>query len=137
MRQGFSPSILTLVSVCHEIFYQLISRLILAEFDNPEALSKYYKLLASVLRVIASVVLSRGPQNQQTIEQARLFMRENRASMVGIFKRQARIGATMTGDATRVVDELVELFVLLISMTDFLEVSGLHLPWSSFSCSNV
>ncbi|KAL8716655.1 MAG: hypothetical protein Q9225_006036, partial [Loekoesia sp. 1 TL-2023] len=61
--------------------------------DNPDALAKYYKLLLSVVRVMASVVMSRGPQNQQTINQAKLFLSENRSLVVAIFKRQARIGA--------------------------------------------
>lgn len=92
------------------------------EIDNPDALSKYYKLLLSVVRVITSIVLSRGSQNEQTIDQARSFLIENRATIVAIFKRQAKIGARLPVDTSASVNELVELFTLLITMTGFLEV---------------
>lgn len=95
------------------------------EIDNPEALSKYYRLLLSIARVITSVVLSRGPQNDQTIEDAKGFLMENRPLVVSMFKRQARIGGVSFDDAGVDIDELVELFVLLIAVTDFLDVSSL------------
>ena len=90
--------------------------------DNPDALSKYYKLLVSIVRIVTCIVLSRGSQNEQTKDQARSFLIENRATIVAVFKRQAKIGSTMPVDASADVNELVELFTLLISMTDFLEV---------------
>ena len=93
------------------------------DIDNPEALKKYYGLLLSVVRVITSVVLSRGPQNDQTIDQARIFLAENRAGIVAIFKRQAKIGGVLAGGTGRDLDELVEFYVLLMTMTDFLDVS--------------
>lgn len=92
------------------------------EIDNPDALSKYYKLLLSVIQVITSIVLSRGSQNEQTMDQARSFLIENRATIVAVFKRQAKIGAKLPIDMSANVDELVELFTLLITMTGFLEV---------------
>ncbi len=92
------------------------------EIDNPEALSKYYKLLLSIIRVVTCVVLARGPHNKQTIDQARSFIYINRSSIVGIFKRQSKIGASLPAEAAAYVDELVELYVLLITMTEFLEV---------------
>ncbi|SLM38825.1 Nucleoporin Nup186/Nup192/Nup205 [Lasallia pustulata] len=91
------------------------------DIDNPDALKKYYGLLLSVVRVITSVVLSRGPQNDQTIDQARIFLAENRAGIVAIFKRQAKIGGVLAGDTGRDLDELVEFYVLLITMTGFLD----------------
>lgn len=92
------------------------------EIDNPEALSKYYRLLLSIVRVITSIVLSRGPQNQQTIESAKVFLTENRPLVVSMFKRQARIGGVSFDDAGIDIEELVELFMLLIEMTGFLDV---------------
>ncbi|KAL8942978.1 MAG: hypothetical protein Q9216_001334 [Gyalolechia sp. 2 TL-2023] len=89
--------------------------------DNADALAKYYKLLLSVIRVIASVVMSRGSQNQQTIDQAKLFLSENRPLIVAIFKRQARVGAAATEDPTVDVEEMVELLVLLMTMTAFID----------------
>lgn len=94
-----------------------------AEIDNPEALSKYYRLLLSITSVVTCVVISRGPHNEQTIDQARWFLDVNRASIVGIFKRESKIGARLPDDAAAYVDELVELYVLLFTMTGFLEVS--------------
>lgn len=98
-------------------------RLTSVDIDNPGALSEYYKLLLSVLRVIVSVVLGRGTQNEQMLEQARHFLALHRPSMVGIFKRRAKIGAAMDGGLDVTVDDLVELYVLLVSVTGFLEVS--------------
>ena len=97
--------------------------LTISEIDNPEALSEYYRLLLAITRVITSVVLSRGSQNEQTIESARVFLTENRPLVVATFKRQARIGGVSFDDAGVDIEQLVELFVLLISMTDFLDVS--------------
>lgn len=96
------------------------------EIDNTEALAKYYRLLLSITRVITSVVLSRGPQNEQTIESAKVFLTENRPLVVSMFKRQARIGGVSFDDAGVDIEELVELFMLLIAMTGFLDVSCAH-----------
>ncbi|KAI9775555.1 MAG: hypothetical protein M1839_001033 [Geoglossum umbratile] len=90
------------------------------DIDNSEALKKYYNLLLAVVRVINSAVLSKGPQNQHTIEQARRFLAENRYQVVAIFKRHAKIGGVST-DASGDLEDIVESFTLLISMTKFLE----------------
>lgn len=92
------------------------------EIDNPEALAKYYRLLLSIARVITSVVLSRGPQNDLSIASAKVFLTENRPLVVSMFKRQARIGGVSFDDAGVDIEDLVELFMLLIAMTDFLDV---------------
>ena len=96
------------------------------EIDNPEALSKYYRLLLSLTRVITAIVLSRGPQNEQTIDSARDFLVENRALVVSIFKRQARIGGVTFDNEGVDIEDLVELLVLLIAITNFLDVSQNH-----------
>ncbi|KAL8824797.1 MAG: hypothetical protein Q9170_008039 [Blastenia crenularia] len=95
------------------------SPLTIVAIDNPDALAKYYKLLLSVVRVITSVAMSRGLQNQQTIDQAKQFLSENRPLIVAVFKRQARIGAT--SESAIDVEELAELLVLLMTMTGFVE----------------
>lgn len=100
-----------------------VEMLMYAEIDNPEALSKYYRLLLSITSVVTCVVISRGPHNEQTIDQARWFLDVNRASIVGILKRESKMGAKLPDDAAACVDELVELYVLLFTMTGFLEVS--------------
>ena len=108
-----------------------IFKLTCVEIDNPEALSKYYRLLLSLTRVIAAIVLSRGAQNEQTIDSAREFLSENRPLVVSIFKRQARIGGVTFDNEGVDIEDLVELLVLLIAMTNFLDVSQSHqLPFS-------
>ena len=93
------------------------------EINNSEALAKYYKLLLYITRIVTSAVLTCGSHNQQTIERGRKFLTENRPLVVSTFKRQAKIGGVSFDDAGIRIDELVELFILLISATDFLEVS--------------
>ena len=56
------------------------------------------------------------------MDQARSFLIENRGTIVAVFKRQAKIGAKLPINMSANVDELVELFTLLITMTGFLEV---------------
>ena len=111
--------------------------------DNADALTKFHVLLLALARLVTSIVLSRGPQNQQSIVQARSFLVENRSLVVAMFKRSAKIGgqvgggtmttttttttrvttAAATGEATTesIVEELVGLFVLLMTFTGFVE----------------
>ncbi|KAL8984123.1 MAG: hypothetical protein Q9205_001830 [Flavoplaca limonia] len=109
--------------------------------DPTSAVSKYYTLLLAVIRVIAAVLVSRGPQNQQTIEQTKHFLEDNRSLVVSVFKRQAGIGigagsVMMEGDEMgMVVDELVELFVLLMTRTEFIDVSSRRIFHLAFSFS--
>lgn len=93
------------------------------DIDNPDALDKYYSLILSITRVISSVVLSRGPQNEQTLGQARSFLIESRPLVVAIFKLQAKVGAVTFESMGVNVDEIAELFVLLLTVTEFLDVS--------------
>ncbi|KAK2804256.1 hypothetical protein FQN51_002345 [Onygenales sp. PD_10] len=91
------------------------------DIDNPDALRKYYDLLLSVLRVIVSTVFSRGLHNQQVLDQTRTFLSGNRQSMVGIFKRYAKIGGLGATEATETLDDLVKSYVALIAAVGFLE----------------
>ncbi|OJJ51011.1 hypothetical protein ASPZODRAFT_156001 [Penicilliopsis zonata CBS 506.65] len=93
------------------------------EIDNPDALRRYYDLLLSVIRVIVSAVFVRGIHNEQMLEQTRGFLAENRQSMVGVFKRFARVGAGATAEKSETLDELVKSYMALIAATDFLENS--------------
>lgn len=92
--------------------------------ENPQALSKFFDLMLNVLRVINSVVVVRGPQNEQCRQQARDFISDNRASIVAVFKRAARKGGPGEQATGAELEDLVDSLVLLISATDFLEVSG-------------
>ena len=107
------------------------------EIDNPEALAQYYRLLLAITRIVASVTLSRGAQNDAMIAQARGFLVENRALVVAVFKREAKIGGVSfddKGGSGGSVGELVELFGVLIEMTGFLEVGC---PTKRFLCAKV
>ncbi|MCJ1393540.1 hypothetical protein MMC18_006415 [Xylographa bjoerkii] len=93
------------------------------DIDNPQATEKYYQLLLALLRIVVAVVMSRGPQNEQTISQAQGFLTAYRSLMVAIFKRQARIEGLQIKNVNNsgFLVDLAELFVLLISLTGFLE----------------
>lgn len=57
------------------------------------------------------------------MEQAKAFLAENRPSVVAIFKRQTKIGPKPPAHASADIREIIDLFVLLITITEFLEVS--------------
>ena len=71
-----------------------------------------------------SVVFARGLHNEQTMEQTRAFLAENRSSMVGIFKRFSNAGGReATADIEDVLGDLTKSYMALITATDFLMVS--------------
>lgn len=94
-----------------------------SDMDNPDALRNYYELLVAMMRVIVMAVFSRGLHNEQVMDQTRIFLTENRSSMVGIFKRYAKIGGEVSSDHREVVQNLVKTYVALISAAGFVEVS--------------
>ncbi|KAL4941066.1 hypothetical protein BDV06DRAFT_212966 [Aspergillus oleicola] len=94
------------------------------DIDNPDALRKYYDLLDSVLRVIVTAAFSRGLHNEQMIEQTRAFLTENRQSMVGIFKRFAKIGGAGAADHYDALTSIAKSYTALVAATDFLEGSS-------------
>lgn len=75
-----------------------------------------------MLRVIVSAVFSRGLHNEQMMEQTRSFLAENRQSMVGIFKRLAKIGGAAAAAHRNTLDDLAKSYMALVAGTDFLEV---------------
>lgn len=56
------------------------------------------------------------------MEQTRVFLAENRQSMVGIFKRFAKIGGVGAADHHGALSDLAKCYMTLISATNFLEV---------------
>ena len=101
------------------------------DIDNVDALRKYYDLLLSVLRVIVSAVFSRGLHNERMMNQTRGFLAENRQSMVGIFKRFAKIGGGIAAGHHETLSDLVKAYMALVAATDFLEVClPLDLKWT-------
>ncbi|OAX85515.1 hypothetical protein ACJ72_00104 [Emergomyces africanus] len=98
------------------------------EIDNPDALRKYYDLLLAVMRVVVTAVFARGLHNQQALNQSRNFLSANRQSMVGIFKRYAKIGGLDRGEAGETLDDLVKSYVALIEAVGFLEMQNSNRP---------
>ncbi|KAF2825671.1 hypothetical protein CC86DRAFT_467332 [Ophiobolus disseminans] len=91
------------------------------EFDDTQALKKYYQLMLSVLRVINAAVIARGRQNDQTVFQAREFLKENRHSMVAIFKRSVNVGVGQYEEAQQDLMDLVDCWTVLADVTGFLQ----------------
>ena len=56
------------------------------------------------------------------MEQTRAFLAENRQSMVGIFKRFAKIGGGGAADHHSALTNLTKSYMALVAATDFLEV---------------
>jgi nuclear pore complex protein Nup205 len=93
------------------------------EFDNPHALKKYYNLMLNMLRVINAAVIARGRQNDQTVFQAREFLKENRHSMVATFKRSVNVGGGERAETEQDLADLVDCWTALVEITGFLQVS--------------
>jgi len=90
------------------------------DIEGPDAVTKHYQLLAALMRVICASVLSRGSQNQQTLEQGRKFLAENRLSILGVLKKSAGLGNT-GGVSEQCIEDLADSFMLLMSVTGFLD----------------
>lgn len=73
------------------------------------------------MRVVATCVLSRGAQNKQTLDAARTFLAEHRNIAMTVFKRNAKIGGK-GNDGVGELKGLADIFVLLFTLTDFVEV---------------
>lgn len=74
------------------------------------------------MRVINAAVISRGEQNEQTLTLGRRFLAENRLSVMTVFKRSMNIGS-LGAVPDEVVDELADSYMLLITLTGFIDVS--------------
>jgi nuclear pore complex protein Nup205 len=73
-------------------------------------------------------VLSRGSQHQQTLEQGRRFLTENRLSILSVLKKSAGLGTGINMSQQQSIEELADSFILLMSVTGFLEVSSTLIP---------
>lgn len=74
------------------------------------------------MRILCAAVLSRGSQNQQTIDQGRRFLAENRLTVLSLLKKSAGLGS-IAGSSDQSIDELAASYLLLISVTGFLDVN--------------
>lgn len=119
----YSSLILTLLSVrryfTHVIFH---ANPIEAGRGDPKATAKYFELVLWVVRVVTCCMLSKGPQNEQVLKLGRRFLEENRNLVVNVFKRNASIGGPKPEEAGGDLKELADTFVLLISLTGYIEV---------------
>ena len=84
----------------------------------------HFALLLAVMRVINAAVVSRGEQNEQTLTLGRRFLAENRLSVLTVFKRSINIGINGTISSDGLVDDLAESYMLLITLTSFINVSS-------------
>lgn len=119
---GFSQWILILEPVCYRSDV-LLHNLTHIDIDGSEAVEMHYELLLAIMRVINSAILSRGEQNEQTLAEGRKFLSENRLSVLTVFKRSVNIGTTDGIVSPEVVNDLAESYMLLITLTGFINVS--------------
>jgi len=101
------------------------------DIEGPDAVRKHYSLLAAIMRVICAALLSRGAQNEQSLEQGRRFLTENRLSILAVLKKSAGLVAGVV--VSEQIEDLAEAFMLLVTFTGFLEVSSLHQKIDSYS----
>ena len=87
------------------------------------ALRTYYVLLSSTLRVLLSIFLSRGSQNEQIQYLARTFLTEYRPNMVGVFKKYAGVNGKIDEKIRPLVAESVRCFTGLVTLSGFVDVS--------------
>lgn len=73
--------------------------------------------------MICAVVLSRGPQNEQTLDQGRRFLADNRLSVLAVLKKSAGLGTNVEA-SMQSIGELADSYMLLMSFTGYLDVSA-------------
>jgi hypothetical protein len=95
------------------------------DIEGPDGVSKHYNLLTAIMRVICGALLSRGPQNEQCLEQGRRFLSENRLSIMAVLKKSAGLVAGVV--VSEAIEDLADSFMLLVTFTGFLEVCSLSL----------
>lgn len=97
------------------------------DVDNSKALHNYYELLLSVLRLLVSTFLSRGLRNEQCQYQMRTFLQDYRPNIVGLLKRHNGVSGHIDPESKKVLGKIVDAYVALMSMADFVEVSRISL----------
>lgn len=74
------------------------------------------------MRVLCAALLSRGSQNELSLEQGRRFLVDNRLSIMAVLKKSAGLGIGSSASEESIV-ELAECYMILINVTGFLNVS--------------
>ncbi|KAG4031072.1 hypothetical protein MFRU_010g01970 [Monilinia fructicola] len=90
------------------------------DFHDPQALSRHYSLLAAIMRVICCALVSRGLQNEQSLDQGRRFIADNRAAILAVLKRSAGLGLE-NGVAEQSIVDISDSFMLLMTITRFVD----------------
>lgn len=57
----------------------------------------------------------------------RVFLQDYRPNIVGLFKRHNGVNGKVSSESKKVLDEIVDAYVALMSMAHFVEVSLLRL----------
>ncbi|CZS94378.1 related to nucleoporin [Rhynchosporium graminicola] len=91
------------------------------DIEGPDAVDKHYNLLAAIMRILCAAVLSRGSQNQQTLDQGLKFLSENRSTILPVLKISAGLTNADDSSPDQTVNELAASYMLLITVTGFLE----------------
>jgi len=91
------------------------------DINDSNAVSLHYSLLSSLMRLICAIVLSRGPENEQTLDLGRTFLTDNKLSVIAVLKKSAGIG-TRGEVSAQSVAELADSYMLLMSITGFLDL---------------
>ncbi|TVY93840.1 Nucleoporin [Lachnellula willkommii] len=99
------------------------------DIEGSDVVSKHYSLLAAIMRVICAALLSRGAQNEQSLEQGRRFLTENRLPILAVLKKSAGLVAGVV--VSEQIEDLAESFILLVTFTGFLEFEEKVVPKKS------
>ncbi|TGO21554.1 hypothetical protein BPAE_0213g00080 [Botrytis paeoniae] len=90
------------------------------DFEDSEAVSRHYSLLAAIMRVICCALVSRGLQNEQSLDQGRRFLADNRAAILAVLKKSAGLG-TGSDSAEQSIVDISDSFMLLMTITRFVD----------------
>jgi nuclear pore complex protein Nup205 len=93
-----------------------------SDFEDPDALRKFFGLMLSILRILSAVVVCRGSQNNAIASQVRHFLEASQQSIMAVLKRSAKTTG-LESDHIENIEELVDNLTLLAHVTGFLEVS--------------
>jgi hypothetical protein len=104
----------------------------LADVDSVQALHNYYELLSFVLRLLVSAFLSKGVQNEQCQTQMTSFLQEYRPNLVGLLKKYNGHNGTVSAGSRKVLESVIENYVALMAMTNFIEVSNWEIIASGY-----
>lgn len=89
------------------------------------------------MRIVTSVIISKGDQHLQTITLGRKFLDEAKPVAVSVFKRHANIGGQRADDLSGNLQKLAQSFVMLMCLTGYVEVSLILSPKYGWVSNNL